>query len=151
MSVTGNMFCFLVRQCVLKKSSSTGFGVFVTNLSMADFLMGVYVTIIGAADEWFRGRYLHYDEVWKGSVTCKMAGLLSLLSSEVSALIIWLITMDRFLVLRFPFSSWRFTRTQSSQTTEPNGSHMGPTWLTKRASLGLTQVGPTKIRNGVSK
>ncbi|KAL8574504.1 hypothetical protein ACOMHN_060174 [Nucella lapillus] len=72
--------------------------------------MGVYSTIIGVADEQFRGRYLHYDDTWKNSVTCKVAGFLSLLSSEVSALTIWLITLDRFIVLGFPFSTLRFER-----------------------------------------
>ena len=37
-----------------------------------------------------------------------MAGFLSLVSDEVSALVIALITIDRFLVLRFPFSNFRF-------------------------------------------
>ena len=37
-----------------------------------------------------------------------MAGFLSLLSNEVSAFIICLITLDRFLVLRFPFKSLHF-------------------------------------------
>ena len=37
-----------------------------------------------------------------------MAGFLSLVSSEVSALVIALITIDRFLVLRFLFSDFRF-------------------------------------------
>jgi hypothetical protein len=45
---------------------------------------------------------------WKTSAACQVAGFLSLLSSEVSAFIICLITLDRFLVLRFPFSQLRF-------------------------------------------
>ncbi|KAL8591533.1 hypothetical protein ACOMHN_000547 [Nucella lapillus] len=81
---------------------------------MADFLMGVYIAIIGAANERFRGRYLHNDDTWKNSVTCKVAGFLSLLSSEVSALIIWFITLDRFIVLGFPFSTVRFDRTSAA-------------------------------------
>ncbi|KAL8597494.1 hypothetical protein ACOMHN_047721 [Nucella lapillus] len=99
-----------IRLCVHKVTSSSGFIIFVTNLTMADFLMGIYTVIIGAADEIFRGRYLHYDDMWKSSATCKMAGVLSLLSSEVSAMIILLITLDRFLVLRFSFSNLRFDR-----------------------------------------
>ena len=70
--------------------------------------MGVYLAIIGAADQVFHGTYLWKDRDWKQSVACKMAGFLSLLSSEVSAFIICLITLDRFLVLRFPFSQRRF-------------------------------------------
>eukprot|EP00745_Piridium_sociabile_P028640 TRINITY_DN46260_c0_g1_i11.p1 TRINITY_DN46260_c0_g1~~TRINITY_DN46260_c0_g1_i11.p1 ORF type:complete len:547 (-),score=50.09 TRINITY_DN46260_c0_g1_i11:136-1650(-) len=110
LSLTGNVFCFCARLFERSVTSSSGFSVFVTNLTMADFMMGVYIAIIGAADEWFRGKYLHYDDIWKNSVTCKVAGFLSLLSSEVSALIIWLITLDRFVVLCFPFGTLRFKR-----------------------------------------
>ncbi|XP_076452176.1 G-protein coupled receptor GRL101-like [Babylonia areolata] len=54
--------------------------------------------------------YLYHDDTWKSSVSCKVAGFLSLLSSEVSALFIWLITLDRFIVIHFPFSTLRFQR-----------------------------------------
>ena len=72
--------------------------------------MGAYLAVIGAADQVFQGTYLWKDRDWKQSVACKMAGFLSLLSSEVSAFIICLITLDRFLVLRFPFSQRHFKR-----------------------------------------
>nr|KAG5708934.1 hypothetical protein BaRGS_009343 [Batillaria attramentaria] len=91
-----------------KGAPSTGFNVFVTSLSLADFLMGVYLAMVGAADSVYRGKYLWSDNVWKTSAACKTAGFLSLLSSEVSALMICLITLDRFLVLRFPFSRFHF-------------------------------------------
>ncbi|XP_076472282.1 relaxin receptor 2-like [Babylonia areolata] len=110
----------VLAQCSLtlltNNTSSSGFSVFVTNLTISDSFMGVYITVIGQADERFRGIYLHHDDTWKNSVTCKIAGFLSLLSSEVSALIIWLITLDRFLVLRFPFSTLRFEK-QSAMVT----------------------------------
>ncbi|KAL8591493.1 hypothetical protein ACOMHN_000508 [Nucella lapillus] len=114
LSVTGNAFCFCARFFAKSLSSSSGFSMFVVNLTMADFLMGVYITIIGIADEQFRGTYLHHDNTWKSSVMCKVAGVLSLLSSEVSALIIWIITLDRFVVLRFPFSTLRFDRSSAA-------------------------------------
>ncbi|KAL8581370.1 hypothetical protein ACOMHN_034448 [Nucella lapillus] len=114
LSVTGNAFCFCARFFAKSMSSSSGFSMFVINLTMADFLMGVYITIIGIADEQFRGTYLHHDNTWKSSVMCKVAGVLSLLSSEVSALIIWIITLDRFVVLRFPFSTLRFDRSSAA-------------------------------------
>ncbi|KAL8580965.1 hypothetical protein ACOMHN_017532 [Nucella lapillus] len=114
LSLTGNVFCCCARLFAKRLASSSGFSVFVTNLTIADFLMGVYITIIGAADERFRGRYLYNDDIWKHSVTCKVAGFLSLLSSEVSALIIWFITLDRFIVLHFPFSTMRFNRTSAA-------------------------------------
>ena len=114
LSLLGNMFCLVVRVCVRSKTSAGGFNVFVANLSVSDLLMGVYIAIIGVADTHFRGKYLFYDDSWKQSVSCKVAGFLSLLSCEVSALTIWLITLDRFIVLRFPFSSVRFQRTSAT-------------------------------------
>ena len=116
LSLLGNAFCLLVRVCAKKTASSSGFNVFVTNLSCADLLMGVYIAIIGVVDSVFRGDYLFYDETWKHSVVCKVAGFLSLLSSEVSALTIWLITLDRFIALHFPFGRVRFQRTSAAVT-----------------------------------
>ena len=106
----GNVFCLVVHVCVRGTTATSSFHVFVINLGVADLLMGVYVAIIGVADSVFRGMYLFYDETWKHSVACKVAGFLSLLSCEVSALTIWLITLDRFIALHFPFSSVRFQR-----------------------------------------
>ena len=108
LSLLSNFICLVVRICVQSTASFRGYHVFVTNLSIADFLMGVYLAIIGTADSLFLGKYLSHDESWKHGVACKVAGVLSLLSCEVSALTIWLITLDRFIVLHFPFSSVRF-------------------------------------------
>ena len=113
LSLLGNFLCFVARVCLQRGVSSSGFHVFVTNLSMADLLMGVYIAIIGVADELFHGEYLFREYEWTHSVACKVAGFLSLLSCEVSALIIFLITLDRFIVLHFPFSSVRFQRTSA--------------------------------------
>ncbi|KAL8585872.1 hypothetical protein ACOMHN_056467 [Nucella lapillus] len=75
--------------------------------------MGVYLAIIGVADQVFAGVYVWSDKTWKASKVCNVAGFLSFLSSEVSAFIICLITIDRFLVLRFPFSQIRFGATSA--------------------------------------
>ena len=106
-ALLGNLGCFLLRS-VCFKSGKSGFGVFVTHLSFSDFLMGVYLAIIGVADRLFQGTYLWEDIRCRESTACKVAGFLSLLSNEVSAFIICLITLDRFLVLRFPFKSLHF-------------------------------------------
>ena len=108
MSVVGNAGCIVFRLFVMSKQSQRGFNVFVTNLCMSDFLMGVYLAMVGSADAMYRGQYLSYETIWRHSVGCKLAGFLSLLSNEVSAFIICLITLDRFLILRFPFSQVHF-------------------------------------------
>ena len=112
-SLLGNLLSFVYR-VLFSRSSKSGFGVFVTHLCVSDFMMGVYLAIIGIADSLYRGSYLWQDEQWRHSVWCQAAGVVSLLSSEVSAFIICLITLDRFLVLRFPFSQCRFSLRSAS-------------------------------------
>ena len=48
------------------------FGLFLINLNLADFLMGVYLLVIGSADQVYGGVYLWHDTVWKGSTACKV-------------------------------------------------------------------------------
>ena len=110
MSMVGNVGSLLFRVFIQKAVSKSGFHVFVTNLCLADFLMGVYLAIVGVADALHRGEYLWYQTTWMSSVVCHTAGCLSLLSNEVSALTICLITVDRFVVLRFPFTNLKFGR-----------------------------------------
>ncbi|KAL8575747.1 hypothetical protein ACOMHN_055936 [Nucella lapillus] len=73
--------------------------------------MGLYLAAIGVADRVYLGTYLWNDVTWRQSLLCQTAGFLSLMSSEVSAFIICLITLDLVLVLRFPFSQLHFHRT----------------------------------------
>ena len=82
---------------------------FVVSLCLSDLTMGIYLVTMGTADVILRGHYLWQGDAWRHSVWCRMAGSLSLLSSEVSAFMICLITLDRFIVLRFPFSIKRFS------------------------------------------
>ena len=109
----GNLISVFVRLFVTKINQKMGFAVFVANLCISDFLMGLYLVLIGVADRHYMGTYLWNDVIWRNSAACKTAGFLSLLSSEVSAFIICLITLDRLLVLRFPFSHLRFNRTKA--------------------------------------
>ncbi|KAL8617016.1 hypothetical protein ACOMHN_014187 [Nucella lapillus] len=115
LAVLGNMGSFVARFYLQDRSfqsrGQSSFNVLVTNLSVADFLMGVYLTIIGVADHIYRGQYVWYVETWKKSVACQAAGFLSFASSEVSAFFILLITLDRLLILRFPFGKLRFRQT----------------------------------------
>ena len=110
LSTVGNTLSLTLRTFLLKGKQQSGYAVFVTHLCVSDFLMGVYLVIIGGADRVYLNTYLWEDAGWRNSVTCKVAGFLSLLSSEVSASIICLVTVDRFLVVRFPLSRLRFQR-----------------------------------------
>ena len=122
LSLTGNLSSLVYRTCVEQGSRKKSYNMFVINLCIADLLMGVYLAIIGVADFYYRNMYLWKDGAWKGSPWCSVAGFLGLLSNEVSAFMICLITLDRFLVLRFPFSEMRFGLVSSHVTS-------GVAWL----------------------
>ena len=112
-ALLGNLATFVYRTIVNQKGTKSGFAVFVTNLSFSDFLMGIYLAIIGIADRAYLNTYLWEDTAWRHSTACQAAGFLSFLSSEVSAFLVCLITLDRFVVLRFPFTSLRFGKRSS--------------------------------------
>ena len=113
LALLGNLGSFFLRAFVEKTSHKSSFAVFVIHLCMADFLMGVYLAVIGVADRLYFGSYLWEDTSWRRSTACHVAGMLCLLSSEVSAILICLITLDRLLVLRFPFSRLHFSHVSS--------------------------------------
>ena len=113
-SLLGNAASLVYRFFFDRERLKLGYGIFVSNLAVADFLMGVYLISIALADVSFRGTYILNDESWRRSVWCTMAGVLSTVSSEASVLFICLITVDRILVIKFPFGQVRFKTTSSS-------------------------------------
>uniref|UniRef100_K1QEI9 G-protein coupled receptors family 1 profile domain-containing protein n=1 Tax=Magallana gigas TaxID=29159 RepID=K1QEI9_MAGGI len=105
LAVFGNLFGPFYRGFNLKSRSLSSFVIYSTNLSIADFLMGVYLYIIAGANLKFSGRYGFEDEGWRHSHICTVAGVLATLSSEASALFVLLITIDRIIIIRDPLSS----------------------------------------------
>ena len=115
-SVVGNLGCLVFRHVVLRRKSVGGFNTFVSSLSVADCMMGVYLCVLGVADQVYQGVYYLYEDFWVSSIPCTVSGVLSLLSSEVSAITICFVTLDRLIVLRFPFSTVRFTKKSATVT-----------------------------------
>ena len=72
-----------------------------TNLACADFLMGVYLLIIAIKDLQWKGKYFKHDVAWRKGNLCQFAGSLSMLSSEVSVLMLLTITIDRLISVVF--------------------------------------------------
>ena len=69
--------------------------------------MGVYMVIIGSADLQYRNVYILHAEEWGESFLCKAAGLLSVVSSEVSVVMLVTISLDRFWCVVFPLKRAR--------------------------------------------
>ena len=55
------------------------------------------------------GSYFSFDLIWRSGALCKVAGALSVLSSEVSVLMLTVITADRLISIVFAFKCSRLT------------------------------------------
>ena len=83
----------------------------ITNLSISDLMMCIYLIILVSADMNYADFFPTNSKVWRSSTLCRFAGALSVLSSEASAFLIMLISIDRFLRVkyRYPFGTRRLT------------------------------------------
>ncbi|XP_071043338.1 relaxin receptor 1 [Parasteatoda tepidariorum] len=72
----------------------------IKNLAFADLLMGIYLIAIGAQDVSFRDKYNEYAHGWMSSWHCTTCGIVAMGSSEVSVLILSLITFERYRCIR---------------------------------------------------
>ena len=97
----GNLFVIIWR--IIDKEENRVHSFLLTNLAVADLLMGVYLLTIAVMDVRWRGIYFKHDVNWRSGLGCQIVGVLSMASSEVSVLILTIITMDRFLCIVFPF------------------------------------------------
>ena len=112
-SLVGNAVSVIYRFIFDRERLRIGHGIFVSNLAIADFLMGIYLITIASADVALRGIYIYNDEAWRSSFWCQMAGVLSTISSEASVLFICLVTIDRIFVIKYPFGQIRFSTKMS--------------------------------------
>ena len=107
-SLIGNLSVILMRAVVKEDNRVHSF--LVTNLAMSDLLMGIYLLIIAIKDmQWQGGHFLH-DFKWRSGVPCAFTGVLSMVSSEVSVLLLTVIATDRLICVVFPLKVRRMSR-----------------------------------------
>ena len=89
----GNTISIILRMAYRDKNLVQN--IFILNLNIADFFMGLYIAVAVYKDLLWRGDYYLHDYDWRSSVACKSFGSIALLSSEVSVLTLAVITYDR--------------------------------------------------------
>ncbi|XP_036107453.1 relaxin receptor 2 [Molossus molossus] len=109
---SGNLFVIGMRSFI--KAENTTHAMSIKILCCADCLMGVYLFLVGFSDLKYRGQYQKYALVWTGSVQCRLMGALAMLSTEASVLLLTYLTLEKFLVIVFPFSNIRPGKRQTS-------------------------------------
>ncbi|XP_054718212.1 relaxin receptor 1-like [Uloborus diversus] len=106
----GNAAVIIGRAMIVIRRETDGVHAFyIKNLSVADFLMCLYLFLIAGHDVAFRGEYIRYDVKWRHSWQCTLAGMLSTVSSEASVFILTLITADRYISIVYPLMMRRRT------------------------------------------
>ncbi|KAG1970395.1 relaxin receptor [Pimephales promelas] len=107
----GNLFVIGMRSLI--RAENTLHAACIKVLCFADCLMGVYLFFLGIFDVKFRGEYNRNALIWMDSVECRTIGFLAMLSSEVSVLLLTYLTLEKFLVIVFPFSHLRPEKVQT--------------------------------------
>lgn len=74
----------------------------IRNLAISDLLMGFYLFIIAFQDSRFRNIYHEEAHNWITSWGCVICGILGMVSSEVSMLILAFMSIERFLLIADP-------------------------------------------------
>ncbi|XP_064880070.1 relaxin receptor 2-like [Oncorhynchus nerka] len=108
----GNLFVIGMRSLI--RAENNLHAACIKVLCCADCLMGVYLFFVGVFDVKFRGEYNRNALLWMESVECRTIGFLAMLSSEVSVLLLTYLTVEKFLVIVFPFSHLRPGKIQTA-------------------------------------
>ena len=109
-TLAGNTVTLVYRLAWSREVLKNPYGMFVTNLGMSDLLMGVYLLMIAVADAMFYGEYVIHDYTWRYSPVCQAAGVLVTMSSLTSIMFISLITVERYLAVRYPYGEVRLSQ-----------------------------------------
>ncbi|XP_055900191.1 leucine-rich repeat-containing G-protein coupled receptor 5-like isoform X3 [Biomphalaria glabrata] len=94
LALLGNGVVFFVS--VTSKSKMDVPRFLICNLAMADFFMGIYLGILAIVDASTLGQFKKYAIQWQMSASCLVAGVLGVLSSELSVFTLTVITLERF-------------------------------------------------------
>ena len=95
LTIGGNMFALLMR--LFKEDSNKVQNMLISSLCVSDMLMGVYLAGIINQEITTRGEYYLHDFNWRTGSLCKVFGVISVISSEVSIFTLVFIAYDRFL------------------------------------------------------
>ncbi len=107
-ALCGNIFVLAWRKTQEKQVSVQS--LLLSNLAVSDLLMGVYMVIIASADNYFGEYFPMQAEAWRTGITCRIAGAISIVSSEASVFFLVLISIDRFMNMKYPLSTMKLRK-----------------------------------------
>lgn len=80
----------------------------VFNLSVADMLMGIFLLTLGTESALMSGRYCREDRAWRSGISCKVLGVMATISSEISIVVLAILSSYRLSCVMQPIKSREF-------------------------------------------
>ena len=97
--IIGNTYVIITLIAFLRKKQSLDIisfhQVIILNISIADFIIGIYLLTIASYDASFSGSYGSADREWRSSLRCSIIGSLAVFSSEASCFLMVILTAFR--------------------------------------------------------
>ena len=104
LSLVGAVFVIVWRLVFKEKRKKNKIqSIMLMHLAGSDGLMGVYLIIVGVMDAIWSGQYFLHDFEWRSSLSCQITGAIAVLSSEVSVMLIAMLSADRVKNIVFPY------------------------------------------------
>ncbi|VVC36523.1 Hypothetical protein CINCED_3A003546 [Cinara cedri] len=103
----GRMFCSL-------RDENPAINFVIRNLAVADMCMVIYLTVVGYRDREYENNYYAHAHDWESSRLCTVIGIMAVISSEVSMLILMFISLERFLLIAVPLSGYRVLKLKTA-------------------------------------
>ena len=136
----GNAFVIINLAVYLKKQKVSNFLAFqhviILNISIADFIMGLYLITIAAYSAKFSGIYGLLDREWRSSLNCFIVGSLSVISSESSCFLMVILSAFRLITIYDPINSLTLS-------LRPWKICVGATWLLSICLSVIPMLGVT--------
>ena len=96
-ALLGNAMVFCVLMLSRRTVSVTKF--LLVNLSFADLCLALYLFILVSASSHTHGNYYNYVREWQYGGGCSVAGFLAIFSSQLSMLVLVIITVERYFAI----------------------------------------------------
>ena len=94
----------LITKLMQKQGENKVQPLLIGNLAVSDLLMGIYMIIVASADAYYGNYFPINSETWRKSNLCRSAGAIAIVSSEASVIFITLLSIDRFIGIRYPYT-----------------------------------------------
>ena len=98
-------FCIISLFFTEKTPKKIVSNMFCKHLLLSDAVMGIFFLVLSIFDVLYTGDFVMVGQLWKQSIYCRMLSFMSMVSMEMTLLMVLIIAVERFLAMCFPFKN----------------------------------------------